>query len=87
MLTIQDIEDAMQDIQEPQMMELTIKLSLLTINDTQITEQGKQPYSNFVNAPVNTNCQDNISWSPLNMKVCEYSLAIILDTAKYEIDN
>ena len=87
MLTTQGIEDAMQDIQEPQMMELTIKLSLLTINDTQITEQGKQPYSNFVNTPMNTNCQDNISWSHLNINVCAYSLAIILDTAKYDMDN
>ena len=69
------------------MMELTIKLSLLTINDTQIAEQGKQPYSNFVNTPVNTNCQDNISWSYLNMKVCAYSLATMLEAIKYEIDN
>ena len=68
-------------------MELTIKLSLLTINDTQITEQGKQPYSNFINAFVNTNCQDNIRWSYLNMKVCAYSLAIMLEAIQYEIDN
>ena len=53
----------MQDIQESQMAELVIKLNLLTIEDTQIIEQGKQLYINFVQTFSSTNCLDYIDWN------------------------
>ena len=72
----------MQDIQESQMAELVIKLNLLTIEDTQIIEQGKQLYINFVQTFSSTNCLDYIDWNYLNLKVCVYSLAAILIATK-----
>ena len=72
----------MQDIQESQMAELVIKLNLLTIKDTQIIEQGKQLYINFVQTFSGTNCLSYIDWNYLNLKVCVYSLAAILIATK-----
>ena len=72
----------MQDIQEPQMAELIIKLNLLTIEDTQTIEHDKQLYSNFVQTFSSANYQNNMSWDHINLKVCVYSLAAILIATK-----
>ena len=77
----------MQDIQESQMAELVIKLNLLTIEDTQIIEQDKQLYINFVQTFSGTNCLSYIDWNYLNLKVCVYSLAAILIAKKTKIFN
>ena len=70
----------MQDIQEPQMAELIIKLNLLTIEDTQTIEHDKQLYSNFVQIFSSANYQNNMSWDHINLKVCVYSLTLMLIT-------
>ena len=60
----------MQDIQEPHMAELIIKLTWLTIEDTQIIEQSKQLYVNFVQTFSSANYQDYMNWYHVNLKVC-----------------
>ena len=60
----------MQDVQEPQMAELIIKLNLLTIEDTQIIERDKQLYSNFVQTFSSADYQNNMSWNYFNLQVC-----------------
>ena len=70
----------MQDVQEPQMAKLIIKLNLLTIEDTQIIEHDKQLYSNFIQTFSSANYQNNMSWDHLNLQVCVYSFTSILIT-------
>ena len=70
----------MQDVQEPQMAELIIKLNLLTIEDTQVIKHDKQLYSNFVQTFSSANYQNNMSWDHLNLQVCVYSFTSILIT-------
>ena len=70
----------MQDVQEPQMTDLIIKLNLLTIEDTQIIEHDKQLYSNFVQTFSSANYQNNMSWDHLNLQVCVYSFTSMLIT-------
>ena len=70
----------MQDVQEPQMAELIIKLNLLTIEDIQIIEHDKQLYSNFVQIFSSANYQNNIIWDHLNLQLCVYIFTSILIT-------
>ena len=60
----------MQDIQEPHMAELIIKLHWLTIEDMQIIGQGKKLYCNFVQTFSSANYQGNMNWDSVNLKVC-----------------
>ena len=77
----------MQDVQEPQMAKLIIKLNLLTIEDTQIIEHDKQLYSNFVQTFTSANYQDDVNWHHVNLKVCAYSLTSMLITTILKIYN
>ena len=67
---ISDTEHGMQDIQEPHMAELIIKLTWLTIEDTQIIKQSKQLYINFVQTFSSANYQGYMNWHHINLKVC-----------------
>ena len=70
----------MQDIQEPHMTELIVKLNLLNIKDIQIIEHDKQLYSNFVQIFTSANHQDDVNWHHVNLKVCAYSSTFMLIT-------